>query len=235
MDFSTTCHVELLSLRDVLTIEVLTELCHNGSLACIAEVKFMAHRLDTTVIMSSGSNGGIVTFEDSVPSPDALTVNKMGRLNTLILYNFEGITLSLEWNGKNNLRVSVQPQVLPDVAGVCQFNSTVDRMEDYLSGECAVTDISTCSSSEVLAQCSVFTPHGPYTACHSKVDPGPYFQRCMYDTCHCSEGALDSCSCTQQLEYAKACAIYGVELDLSQQSSCGRYIDPTSSYKLLCH
>nr|XP_058925252.1 mucin-5AC [Kogia breviceps] len=59
--------------------------------------------------------------------------------------------------------------------------------------------------------CSRLTdPHGPFTRCHTAVDPSAYYSNCMFDTCSCEKS--EDCMCAALSSYARACAARGVLL-----------------------
>ncbi|KAM3920269.1 mucin-6 [Leptodactylus fuscus] len=77
-------------------------------------------------------------------------------------------------------------------------------------------DVNPCSmsiSNELFAQthCSVLVNHGsPFQACHSLVDPDPYYKRCVYEACNYQETVNFICSALGS--YARACAAKGIIL-----------------------
>ncbi|XP_077066319.1 uncharacterized protein LOC143720620 [Siphateles boraxobius] len=59
--------------------------------------------------------------------------------------------------------------------------------------------------------CSRLTnPNGTFSECHSEIDPEMYYQRCVYDTCKCTD--IKKCMCAAVSTYAHACAAKGVIL-----------------------
>lgn len=46
---------------------------------------------------------------------------------------------------------------------------------------------------------------GSALLCVFKVDPGPYFDSCVRDSCACDTGGDCECLCTAVAAYAKAC------------------------------
>ncbi|XP_061669358.1 mucin-2-like [Syngnathoides biaculeatus] len=53
-------------------------------------------------------------------------------------------------------------------------------------------------------QCSVIIGV-TFDACHLQVDPGPYYDACVRDTCACDSGGDCECLCTAVAAYSKAC------------------------------
>ncbi|XP_077066438.1 mucin-5AC-like [Siphateles boraxobius] len=57
--------------------------------------------------------------------------------------------------------------------------------------------------------CSRLTnPNGTFSECHSEIDPEIYYQRCVYDTCKCTD--IKKCMCAAVSNYAHTCAAKGV-------------------------
>ena len=60
---------------------------------------------------------------------------------------------------------------------------------------------------------------GPYTACHSTVDPSKEFNECVFDVCSC--GGTESCACGAVCSYETLCANQGVKDLGSVIDECG--------------
>lgn len=59
-----------------------------------------------------------------------------------------------------------------------------------------------------------------FAPCHSLVDPGPYYSRCVYDTCGCDMVGDCECTCEAVAAYAYECLAVGVAIDWRTES-CG--------------
>ncbi|KAG8143298.1 hypothetical protein E2320_000543 [Naja naja] len=85
-------------------------------------------------------------------------------------------------------------------------------------------------------------PSGPFSPCHSKVDPGFYLEGCVYDVC-ANEGHRQSV-CDALESYADACQKHGVQIvpqcpPNSQYQQCGTAcpatcLDEQTQQQLLC-
>ncbi|CDR00121.1 unnamed protein product, partial [Oncorhynchus mykiss] len=53
-------------------------------------------------------------------------------------------------------------------------------------------------------QCSIINSD-VFTACQNQVDPSPYYDACVRDSCACDSGGDCECFCTAVAAYAKAC------------------------------
>ncbi|XP_055010800.1 probable cyclin-dependent serine/threonine-protein kinase DDB_G0292550 [Boleophthalmus pectinirostris] len=58
-------------------------------------------------------------------------------------------------------------------------------------------------------QCSIINSI-TFQSCHSQVDPGPYFDSCVRDSCACDTGGDCECLCTAVAVYARVCNEAGV-------------------------
>ncbi|KAK2919592.1 hypothetical protein Q8A73_001796 [Channa argus] len=152
-------------------------------------------------------------------------VRKMGIY--LVVTIKEGLVLM--WDQKTSLFIKLGPQFQGHVCGLCgnydgnsknDFTTrTQETVTDVLafgnswkvSSSCQNANLISdpCSSNRYRAawsqkQCSIITSK-TFENCHSKVDPGPYFDSCVRDSCACDTGGDCECFCTAVAAYAKAC------------------------------
>nr|XP_023510677.1 mucin-2 [Equus caballus] len=57
-------------------------------------------------------------------------------------------------------------------------------------------------------QCSIIKSP-VFSACHSKVDPTPFYEACVYDSCSCDSGGDCECFCSAVATYAQECTKEG--------------------------
>ncbi|XP_041638474.1 mucin-5AC-like [Cheilinus undulatus] len=141
--------------------------------------------------------------------------------------------LVLMWDQKTSLYIKVSPKLQGQVCGLCgnfdgnsQNDLTTpsqDTVADVLefgnswkvSSSCPnaqqITD--PCASNGYRAswakrQCSIIGSV-TFKTCHAKVDPGPYLESCIKDSCACDSGGDCECFCTAVAAYAKACSEAG--------------------------
>uniref|UniRef100_A0A8C6M4R3 VWFD domain-containing protein n=1 Tax=Nothobranchius furzeri TaxID=105023 RepID=A0A8C6M4R3_NOTFU len=86
-----------------------------------------------------------------------------------------------------------------------------------------------CSSNRYRAawsqkQCSIITS-SIFSSCHTKVDPGPYFDSCVRDSCACDTGGDCECFCTAVAAYAKACSAVGACVSWRTPKLCPIFCD----------
>ncbi|KAF7666857.1 hypothetical protein LDENG_00091260, partial [Lucifuga dentata] len=135
----------------------------------------------------------------------------------------------LMWDSKTSLFIKLNPTFQGKVCGLCgnydgnskndfttRSQETVADVLDFgnswkVSPTCpsAMLVSDPCSSNPYRAawsqkQCSIITSI-TFQDCHSQVDPGPYYDSCVRDSCACDMGGDCECFCTAVAAYAKAC------------------------------
>lgn len=68
--------------------------------------------------------------------------------------------------------------------------------------------------------------NGPFKACHSKIDPAPYLDHCVFDVC-ATDGNKDT-QCNNVLAYALACQGAGVQIKPWRSKSFCRKSGPAA-------
>ncbi|KAM8889402.1 LOW QUALITY PROTEIN: mucin-2-like [Synchiropus picturatus] len=137
--------------------------------------------------------------------------------------------LVVMWDKKTSLFIKLGPQHQGKVCGLCgnydgnskndfttRSQETVADVLEFgnswkVSSGCPDAKLSTdpCTSNRYRAawsqrQCSIITSV-TFQDCHSKVDPGPYYDSCVRDSCACDTGGDCECFCTAVAAYAKSC------------------------------
>uniref|UniRef100_A0A8C6SS07 VWFD domain-containing protein n=1 Tax=Neogobius melanostomus TaxID=47308 RepID=A0A8C6SS07_9GOBI len=137
--------------------------------------------------------------------------------------------LILMWDMKTSLFIKLSPEYKGQVCGLCGNYDGNSRNDFTTRSHEVVTDIldfgnswqlePTCPTAQLIhdpcssngyrkawsqKQCSIITGV-TFQACHSQVDPGPYFDSCVRDSCACDTGGDCECFCTAVAAYAKAC------------------------------
>ena len=60
-----------------------------------------------------------------------------------------------------------------------------------------------------------------FEACHGDIDPQPYHERCIFDTCSCDQGGDCECLCTAIAVYAQvSCGKVESNLQTNEISCC---------------
>ncbi|XP_056307734.1 mucin-2-like [Danio aesculapii] len=159
------------------------------------------------------------------------------------------IGLTVLWDRKTTVRIILQPQHMDDVCGLCgNFNG--NGKDDFTTqGNLPTTNImefvdswkvlSTCPDAEpdfdpcsqtpnretwAKIQCSIIK-EVTFKDCHSKVDPNPYYENCVKDSCSCDTGGDCECFCTAVAAYAQACNEAGVCVVWRTPEICPVYCD----------
>ncbi|XP_076011987.1 mucin-2-like [Genypterus blacodes] len=182
-------------------------------------------------------DGGLLVIKGSVQVfPTQL--QKMGVYLVLTLKT--GVVLM--WDTKTSLFIKLSQKYQGKVCGLCGNNDgnskndfttrSHETVADVLvfgnswkvSSSCpnAVLVSDPCSSNPYRAawsqkQCSIITSV-TFKECHTQVDPGPYFDSCVRDSCACDTGGDCECFCTAVAAYARAC---------NEAGACVRWRTPT--------
>ncbi|XP_029578016.1 mucin-5AC [Salmo trutta] len=137
--------------------------------------------------------------------------------------------LILMWDKKTSLFIKLSPQYQGQVCGLCgnydgnanndfttRAQATVVDPVEFgnswkVSSSCPSVSavVHPCTSNPYRAswaqkQCSIIKSD-VFTACQNQVDPSPYYDACVRDSCACDSGGDCECFCTAVAAYAKAC------------------------------
>ncbi|XP_040894160.1 mucin-2-like [Toxotes jaculatrix] len=144
------------------------------------------------------------------------------------------IGLAVMWDRKTTVRILLEPQHSGEVCGLCgDFDG--DGQNDFTTqGQLVVSNpiefanswkvSSSCPDVETNVDPCVATPNRQHWAkmmcgiitgdtfkdCHNKVDPLPFHENCVKDSCACDTGGDCECFCTAVAAYAQACNEAGV-------------------------
>uniref|UniRef100_A0A8C5H008 Mucin-2-like n=1 Tax=Gouania willdenowi TaxID=441366 RepID=A0A8C5H008_GOUWI len=139
------------------------------------------------------------------------------------------IGVGVIWDRKTTVRIVLEPQHSGEVCGLCgnfdgdaqndfmtQNNIVVNNALEFgnswkLSSTCPdVTEYENpCDASPnrqhwAKQMCSIIT--GPaFIECKKRVDPLPFYENCVKDSCACDSGGDCDCFCTAVAAYAQAC------------------------------
>ncbi|KAJ1178626.1 hypothetical protein NDU88_003869 [Pleurodeles waltl] len=145
----------------------------------------------------------------------------------LVIQSSNGILLI--WDTKTTIFIKLSPQFKGKVCGLCG-NFDGDINNDFTtSSQVLVTNALEFGNSwkvnaycpdvqNVILPCSV-NPHRKSWAekqcaiikspifhiCHNKVDPTPYYDACVHDSCSCDSGGDCECFCSAVAVYAQEC------------------------------
>uniref|UniRef100_A0A3B4UCP1 VWFD domain-containing protein n=1 Tax=Seriola dumerili TaxID=41447 RepID=A0A3B4UCP1_SERDU len=142
--------------------------------------------------------------------------------------------LILMWDRKTSLFIKLSPKYKGHVCGLCgSFDGNANN--DFTTRCHAVVvsplvfgnswkDLPTCPDAKSITspctnnpyrqswaqkQCSIIQSN-IFSACHSIVDPSPFYEACVFDSCACDTGGDCECFCTAVAAYAESCNQAGV-------------------------
>ncbi|XP_041853995.1 mucin-2-like [Melanotaenia boesemani] len=144
------------------------------------------------------------------------------------------IGLAVMWDRKTTVRILLEPQHSGEVCGLCG-NFDGDGQNDFTTqGQLVVSNqlefanswkvSSTCPDVEENVDACVASPQRhrwakimcniiigtTFKDCHKKVDPHPFHENCIQDSCACDTGGDCECFCSAVAAYAQACNEAGV-------------------------
>ncbi|XP_042187048.1 mucin-5AC-like [Oncorhynchus tshawytscha] len=204
------------------SFRVLTENvpCGTKGTTCSKTIKLF---LGTSELILADGNAQVVrsTPEEQFPKQISL----LG--NYLVIEVKSGLILM--WDKKTSLFIKLSPQYQGLVCGLCgnydgntnndfttRAQATVVDPVEFgnswkVSSSCPSVSavVHPCASNPYRAswaqkQCSIINSD-VFTACQNQVDPSPYYDACVRDSCACDSGGDCECFCTAVAAYAKAC------------------------------
>uniref|UniRef100_UPI003AAB67E3 mucin-2-like n=1 Tax=Centroberyx gerrardi TaxID=166262 RepID=UPI003AAB67E3 len=139
------------------------------------------------------------------------------------------IGLTVLWDRKTTVRIILEPHHSGEVCGLCgdfdgngqndyttQGQITVSNPLEFanswkVSSSCgeAVANVDPCGARPnrhywAKIQCNIIKGD-TFKNCHRKVDPAPFYENCVKDSCACDTGGDCECFCTAVAAYAQAC------------------------------
>ncbi|XP_071345430.1 mucin-5AC-like [Trachinotus anak] len=188
----------------------------------LSQCWFTAHLVLTEgryQLLSSGN-------EETVP----FRYSTMG--NYLVIEANNGLILM--WDRKTSLFIKLSPKYKGHVCGLCgTYDGNANN--DFTTRCHAVVvsplvfgnswkDLPSCPDAKSInnpctnnpyrqswaqKQCSIIQSD-VFSACHSIVDPTPFYEACVFDSCACDTGGDCECFCTAVAAYAESCNQAGV-------------------------
>nr|XP_021326450.1 mucin-2-like [Danio rerio] len=159
------------------------------------------------------------------------------------------IGLTVLWDRKTTIHIILQPEYMGEVCGLCgNFNGDgkddfttkggvqtsnviefVDSWKQKTSCPDAAPDFDPCVKNLyreewAVLKCSIITSD-TFKDCQKKVDPTPYYDNCLKDTCACDTGGDCECLCTAVAAYAQACNEADVCVNWRTPDFCPVYCD----------
>ncbi|XP_061453701.1 IgGFc-binding protein-like [Rhineura floridana] len=169
--------------------------------------------------------------------------------------------LTITFDGKNNIRLTVPGTYRGDVCGLCgNFNGQADDDMQLQHSQTLTTspgdfgrswkfrDIPGCIEKEkedcmdlvnvertqkTSKECGLLLDtHGPFRECHSKVPSQSYFKDCVFD--YCSNKVNKNAICHILSSYAAACQAYGAKVYEWRSANLCTPECPTNSHYKVC-
>ncbi|OCT83936.1 hypothetical protein XELAEV_18022075mg [Xenopus laevis] len=167
----------------------------------------------------------------------------------LIVHTKKGLYLQVQLTPIMQLYVILDPSYKTKTCGLCgNFNDV--QKDDFRSSSGAVeanvvdfantwkTQYSCKNVKPVLEHpCSygmeiekyahfwcniLINKEGPFADCHTAVNPDPYRQNCLFDTCSCRR--TEDCMCAAVSSYVWACAAVGIKMAGWREEVCKNYV-----------
>ncbi|XP_029378516.1 mucin-2-like isoform X2 [Echeneis naucrates] len=159
------------------------------------------------------------------------------------------IGLAVMWDRRTTVRIFLETQHSGEVCGLCG-NFDGDGENDFTTqGQLVVSSAtefanswklsSSCPDAEANVDPCVLKPHRHHWAkmmcsiitsdtfkdCRSLVDPLPFHDNCVKDSCSCDTGGDCECFCTAVAAYAQACSEAGVCVSWRTPEICPVFCD----------
>ncbi|XP_077423877.1 mucin-2 [Vanacampus margaritifer] len=159
------------------------------------------------------------------------------------------IGMAVMWDRKTTVRILLEPQHSGEVCGLCGDFDSSEQNEFTTQGQLLVTNVlefanswktsSNCPNVETNVNPCIVTPSRShwskmmcsiitgktFHACHNTVDPLPFYENCVRDSCACDTGGDCECFCTAVAAYAQACNEAGVCVAWRTPDICPVYCD----------
>ncbi|XP_062327803.1 mucin-5AC-like [Osmerus eperlanus] len=157
--------------------------------------------------------------------------------------------LILMWDKKTSMFIKLSPQFKGKVCGLCgnydgnakndfttRSQAGVVNALDFgnswrVSASCPEAKVqrSPCTANPYRQswsqkQCSIIQSE-VFSACHSNVDPAPFYDACVRDSCACDSGGDCECFCTAVAAYAEACNEAGACVSWRTPQICPLFCD----------
>ncbi|XP_055010802.1 mucin-5AC-like [Boleophthalmus pectinirostris] len=159
------------------------------------------------------------------------------------------IGLTLIWDRKNILFIKLSPKYMGHVCGLC--GNYDGNANNDMTTRCGATvinplvfgnswkDSPSCPDEHAVPSPCMVNPHRlpwahkqctillsqVFSACHATVDPAPYYDDCVFDTCSCDTGGDCECLCTAVAVYAEACNQAGICVEWRTPDFCPIFCD----------
>ncbi|XP_054464014.1 mucin-5AC-like [Anoplopoma fimbria] len=153
------------------------------------------------------------------------------------------------WDRKTSLFIKLSPKYKGRVCGLCGSYDDNANNDFTTRGHAVVVnplvfgnswkDSPSCPDAQSITnpctanpyrqawaqkQCSMIQSD-VFSACHSIVDPAPFFEACVFDSCACDTGGDCECFCTAVAAYAESCNQAGICIPWRTPKICPLFCD----------
>nr|XP_046254811.1 mucin-5AC-like [Scatophagus argus] len=157
--------------------------------------------------------------------------------------------LILIWDRKTSLFIKLSPKYEGHVCGLCgNYDGNANNDLTTRSNAVVVSplvfgnswkDLPSCPDAQNITspctanpyrqswaqkQCSIIQSD-VFSACHSVVDPTPFYEACVFDSCACDTGGDCECFCTAVAAYAESCNQAGTCIQWRTPNTCPVFCD----------
>ncbi|XP_076011969.1 mucin-5B-like [Genypterus blacodes] len=157
--------------------------------------------------------------------------------------------LVLMWDRRTSLFIKLSPNYKGHVCGLCG-NYDDNANNDFTTRSHAVVvntlvfgnswkDSPNCPDAEAISNPCTSNPYRQswaqkqcniiqsdvFSACHAAVDPAPYYEACVFDSCACDTGGDCECFCTAVAAYAESCNQAGICVTWRSPKICPLFCD----------
>ncbi|KAJ3594132.1 hypothetical protein NHX12_006464 [Muraenolepis orangiensis] len=212
--------------------------CGTTGTTCSKTIKVYLEKAE--LILTEGTYQIISNGQDGTP----FHISTMG-----IYLVIEAKSLILMWDKKTSIFIKLSPHLEGRVCGLCG-NYDGKTNNDFTTRNNALVvnplefgnswkDSPSCPDAVALKnpctlnpyrkpwaekQCSIIQS-AQFSGCHSVVDPSPYYDACVFDSCACDTGGDCECFCTAVAAYAQACNEAGACISWRTPKICPLFCD----------
>ncbi|XP_036390593.1 mucin-5B-like [Megalops cyprinoides] len=157
--------------------------------------------------------------------------------------------LILMWDKKTSMFIKLSPKFEGHVCGLCGNYDGNGNNDFTTRSQAEVTDVQefgnswklspSCPDAEYTKDPCTSNPYRQawaqkqcaiinsvvFNTCHSQVDPTPYYENCVRDSCACDSGGDCECFCTAVAAYAQACNEAGACITWRSPQICPLFCD----------
>uniref|UniRef100_A0A8D0CL42 VWFD domain-containing protein n=1 Tax=Scleropages formosus TaxID=113540 RepID=A0A8D0CL42_SCLFO len=199
--------------------------------------------LQNNELILTDGNYQVIQRDNSVEVPYQIRV--MGIY--LVIEASNGLILM--WDKKTSMFIKLSPTFKGQVCGLCGNYDGNENNDFTTRSQAVVVDAvefgnswkvsPTCPDVGILKDPCTFNPYRQswsqkqcsiiqsvvFKDCHSQVDPTPYYDACVRDSCACDSGGDCECFCTAVAAYAKGCNEAGVCVAWRSPEICPLFCD----------